>query len=436
MQQVTEYLHDNEVSVIAAVMEDNAKSRERCSEENNTNESTSSCCQLAQELSSEYMNISDRQQKDPELKLIMDYLEKGHLPKDDKKARQLVLGRPLYQVIEGILYHMEPGKSLCPFPPDGDREHLFHELHGGIFGAHLKDVKIHGELSKHYWWPKMRADICKWCCSCLVCVTCQAGRVVQPPLTPIPVYSQVGVDVIQFPKSHTGNRYEVVFVDYLTKWPKVFATSDQTALTIAKLFVEQIVCCHGVPVQLLSDRGAAFLSRLLMEICELLGVEKLNTTAYHPQTDGLAKRFSRTLTDMLAKKVEQGGRDWDAHLPFVHFTYRASLPESTKESPFYLLYGRDPRLPTTLGLDSMQLQQEQDLTNLDTYKEEVALKFSEAWKFSGDNIKIAQKYQKKQYNCKQDHQSLRWDIEFSVIYLLQRHVKLISLQDHFMGPIG
>ena len=83
----------------------------------------------------------------------------------------------------------------------------------------------------------MRADICKWCRSCLVCVTHQAGRVVQPPLIPIPVYDsfhRVGVDVIQFPKSHTGNRYGVVFIDYLTKWPEVFATSDQTALTIAK----------------------------------------------------------------------------------------------------------------------------------------------------------------------------------------------------------
>ena len=82
---------------------------------------------------------------------------------------------------------MEPDKSLRLIPPESDRESLFHEVHSGIFGAHLKDAKIHGELSKHYWWPKMRADICKWCRSCLVCVTRQAGRVVQPPLTPIPV---------------------------------------------------------------------------------------------------------------------------------------------------------------------------------------------------------------------------------------------------------
>ena len=112
-----------------------------------------------------------------------------------------------------------------------------------------------------------------------------------------------------------------------------------------------------------------------MEICELLGVEKFNTTAYHPQMDGLAQRFNRTLTDMLAKRVERSGKDWDAHLPFVLFAYRASLQESTKESPCYLLYGHDPQLPTTLVLDSGQ---QQHLTDSDTYKAEVAFKFSEA----------------------------------------------------------
>ena len=115
----------------------------------------------------------------------------------------------------------------------------------------------------------------------------------------------MGVDVIQFPKSQSGNQYAVVFTDYLTKWPEVFATKDQTAPTIAELFVEEIVCRHGVLGQFLSDRGAAFLSRLLKDICNLLGVKKINTTAYHPQTNGLTERFNRTLTDMLAKRVEK-----------------------------------------------------------------------------------------------------------------------------------
>ena len=91
--------------------------------------------------------------------------------------------------------------------------------------------------------------------------------------------------------------YVVVFVDYLTKWPEVFATSNQSAYTIAKLLVEKIVSQHGVPSQLLSDRGGAFLSKLLKEIGALLGFHKVNTSAYYLQTDG-------TLIDMLAKTAQ------------------------------------------------------------------------------------------------------------------------------------
>ena len=144
----------------------------------------------------------------------------------------------------------------------------------------------------------------------------------------------MGGDVIQYPKSQSGNQYAVVFTDCLTKWPEVFATKDQTALTIAELFVEEIICRHGIPGQLLSDRGAAFLSRLLREMCKLLGVKKINTTAYYPQTNRLTERFNRILTDMLTKRVERNGKDWDTHLPFVFFAYRASVQESVRSHHF------------------------------------------------------------------------------------------------------
>ncbi len=89
-------------------------------------------------------------------------------------------------------------------------------------------------------------------------------------MTPIPVggtFDRIGVDVLQLPLTQQGSRYAVVFMDYLTKWPELFAVPDQTALTIARLLVEQVISRHGVPSQLLSDRGAAFLSNLLRELC-------------------------------------------------------------------------------------------------------------------------------------------------------------------------
>ena len=130
------------------------------------------------------------------------------------------------------------------------------------------------------------------------------------PLSPIPMsglFDRIGVDVIQFPKSHNGNQYAVVFMDYLMKWPEAFAVPDQSAATIAQLLVEQVVSRHGVPAEILSDRGRSFLSSLMKEVEALLGFHEVNTSAYHPQTDGLVERFNRTLTSMLAKTVQEDG---------------------------------------------------------------------------------------------------------------------------------
>ena len=93
----------------------------------------------------------------------------------------------------------------------------------------------------------------------------------------------------------------------------------------------------------------------------------------------LTERFNRTLTDMLAKRVERNGKDWDTHLPIVLFAYRASVQGSIKESPFYLLYGCDPRLPTTLEVNAMSCEE----IDVDSYKKEMSTKLMEAWELHG-----------------------------------------------------
>lgn len=166
------------------------------------------------------------------------------------------------------------------------------------------------ELRRHYYWPGMRGDTTRWSRGCLTCATYSTGRAVYPPLTPTLVagpFDRVGVYVIQFPKSSSGNQYAVVFVDYLTKWPEVFPVPNQSAATIATLLVEKIVSRHGVPTEILSDRGKAFMSGLMSEVEGLLGCHRVNTTAYHPQTDGLVERFNRTLTTIPWKEMAETG---------------------------------------------------------------------------------------------------------------------------------
>ena len=191
----------------------------------------------------------------------------------------------------------------------------------------------------------MRGDVRKYCRSCIECVTRRGpGQAIRPPLQSIPVggpFHRIGVDILQLPLTESGNCY-VVFLDYLTKWVEAFAIPDQSATTIARILVEEIFCRHGAPEHLLSDHGANFLSDLVREVCRLLSIKKVNTSGY---SDGLVEKFNSTLSAML-RRVAETGKDWDHHFPFVLFAYRTSVQESTKETPFYLLYGKDVRLPS------------------------------------------------------------------------------------------
>ena len=124
-------------------------------------------------------------------------------------------------------------------------------------------------------------------------------------------------------------------------------------------------------------------------------IHKVSTTAYHPQTDGLVERFHRTLTSMLAKTTAPGGLDWDERLPYVLFSYRCSMHQSTGESPFFLLYGRVPQLPTEKALTKPT---ERCYLVSDDYRTELVETLSEDWEHAQKNVKVAQRRQKKQHD--------------------------------------
>ena len=126
---------------------------------------------------------------------------------------------------------------------------------------------------------------------------------------------------MELPMTEQGNKYVIVMQDFLTKWPLVFAAPDQKATRIAHLLVEEVVPMFGVPEALLSDRGTNLLSHLVRDVCQLLGIVKLNTTAYHPLCDGMVERLNRTLKAMLRKTCAKFGRQSDRFLPGVLWAY-------------------------------------------------------------------------------------------------------------------
>ena len=135
------------------------------------------------------------------------------------------------------------------------------------------------------------------------------------------LFERVGVNLMKMPLTTLGNCYAVAFMDYLTKWVEVYPLPDQTSETIGRVFVDKVIYRHGAPQKPLSDRGANFLSVVIQDVCDITGMVKGNTTAYHPQTDSLMENFNHTLHAMLAKHSREFGPQWDVHLQQLLFAY-------------------------------------------------------------------------------------------------------------------
>lgn len=116
---------------------------------------------------------------------------------------------------------------------------------------------------------------------------------------------------------------------------------DQKSSRIAQILVQEVVPLFGVPEALLSDRGTNLLSHLMKDVCALMGIMKLNTTAHHPECDGMVERFNRTLKTMLRKHASKYGKQWDRYLFGVVWAYRNAPHDSTGEKPSFLLFGTD-----------------------------------------------------------------------------------------------
>jgi len=100
-------------------------------------------------------------------------------------------------------------------------------------------------------------------------------------------------------------------MDNFTKWADAFPMRNQEAATVAQVLVDRVFAYFGAPIQILTDQGSNFQSRLFTELMKRLDIDQLRTSPYKPSTNGLIERFHRTLNSILGKVVQRAQRDWD-----------------------------------------------------------------------------------------------------------------------------
>ncbi|GJZ29957.1 reverse transcriptase domain-containing protein [Tanacetum coccineum] len=250
---------------------------------------------------------------------------------------------------DGSLYFMD--RIWVPLV-GGVRTVIMDEAHKSRYSVHPGADKMYYDLRDMYWWPGMKRDIATYVSECLTCAKVKAEHqrpsgLLQQPEIPEWKWESITMDFItKLPRTRNGHDAIWVVVDRLTKSAHFLAIrEDYSTEKLARLYTDEIVARHGVPVSIISDRDARFTSRLWQTFQKALGTRLDMSTAYHPQTDGQSERTIQTLEDMLRACVIDFGGSWDVHLPLAEFSYNNSYHTSIRCAPFEALYGRKCRSP-------------------------------------------------------------------------------------------
>ena len=134
----------------------------------------------------------------------------------------------------------------------------------------------------------------------------------------------------------------------MSKYVVAVPTERQDADTVARAFVERIVLVYGTPQVVQTDQGSNFMSEVFRNTCSLLKFRKIQSTAFHTESQGSIERSHRVLAEYLRHYVSGDQTNWDAWVPFATYVYNTTQHSATGYTPFELMFGRPSTLPSAV----------------------------------------------------------------------------------------
>ncbi|WVZ66968.1 hypothetical protein U9M48_016118 [Paspalum notatum var. saurae] len=258
-------------------------------------------------------------------------------------------GKDFHEDADGIVWYKN---RICVPEVKEIRELILREAHETAYSIHPGSDKMYQDLKKTFWWYGMKREIAEFVAVCDICQRVKAEHqrpagLLQPLKIPEWKWEEVGMDFITgLPRTQAGYDSIWVIVDRLTKVAHFIPVkTTYSGARLAELYISRIVCLHGVPKKIVSDRGTQFTSHFWQRLHESMDTKLNFSSAYHPQTDGQTERTNQILEDMLRACALQYGSSWDKSLPYAEFSYNNSYQASIGKAPFEALYGRRCRTP-------------------------------------------------------------------------------------------
>ena len=264
------------------------------------------------------------------------------------ELKALIRNRTQLTLKHGVLYKNKRvnarTKQLLVLP-QSYRQRAMEGCHDQV--GHLGQDRVLDLLRDRFYWPGMYADVVSYINSCPRCLR-RKSQQDKAPLVNIETSQPlelIHLDYLKIEPSKGNIENVLVITDHFTRYAQAFPSKTQTALTTAKLLWNNFILHYGFPEKIISDQGRNFESELIGHLCQLAGVQKLRTSPYHPQTNRQCERFNGTLLNMLGTLTPEQKKDWKSHVPALVHAYNCTRNTATGFSPYFLLFGREPRLP-------------------------------------------------------------------------------------------
>lgn len=305
---------------------------------------------------------------------------------------------------------------------------ILNNFHIGKTAGHIGINRMYNTIRQYYYWKGLKADIVSYVNECILCKKAKHYKTVKQPLTVTTTarhaMEKLYLDLVgPLQRDHHGNEYILTVQCELSKFIIAEPIKDKRAETVAKAFVENVLLKHGIPMTIATDRGSEFVAQVMKDVADLLGVEKLTSTAYHHESIGALENAHKTLGNFLRVSSNDNPFTWSEWIPFWTFMYNTTVHSSHSYSPFELVYGRKCILPTSIGSEP------EPLYNFSDYAKELKFRMNMAHKEVNEKLirnKTLQS-QKSKDNCK----TIEYDTGHKVFLKKQDTSKLEMINE---GP--
>ncbi|XP_042254131.1 uncharacterized protein LOC121887433 [Thunnus maccoyii] len=335
--------------------------------------------------------LIDKQRADQCIRHVISQIEYGDTP--PPTLRNQLPDLPLLlrelnrlELLNNVLYRRRqegPKTTYQLVLPAELRDTVLTSLHDHM--GHMGVDRTMDLVRSRFYWPRMAVDVERKVRTCGRCVRRKAPPERAAPLVNINTTRPLELlcmDFLSLEPDKSGTKDILVITDHFTKFAVAIPTPNQKARTVAKCLWENFMVHYGMPEKLHSDQGPDFESRMIKELCQVAGIQKVRTTPYHPRGNPV-ERFNRTLLDMLGTLQNQEKSRWrDFVKPLVH-AYNCTRNDVTGFTPYELMFGRQPRLPVDLafGLPVCGSQH----TSHSEYVQNLKSRLEESYKIAMDN---------------------------------------------------